>query len=84
MLTVWLPMCSTVAPLARGELEGTSLAMAQGKASPVLVVAPIFRVPTVLRSGAVGVPPTARGACDGRLYGPPDESWVIRFTLCIE
>ena len=48
-----------------GELEGTSLAMAQGKASPVLVVAPIFRVPTVLQRVPSAVPPTV--VAHGRL-----------------
>ena len=56
--------------IARGAGAGTSLAMflgvgyyrRLGKALPVPAVAPIFWVPPVLRSGAVGVPPTARGA----------------------
>ena len=61
-----------------GELEGTSLAMVQASASPVLVVEPIFRVPPVLRSGADGELPTARRACDGRLSGPSD-AFLARF-----
>ena len=62
----------TVAPVARG-VGGdlTSNGLGQGFTSST-VVEPIFWVPPVLRSGAVGLPPRARGACNGRLYGPPD------------
>ena len=41
-----------------GEVEGTSLAMYQAKASPVPAHVPMFRVPTVLRRVPSAVPPT--------------------------
>ena len=46
-----------------GEVEGTSLAMAQAKASPVPAPEPMFRVSAVLRRYDADVPPTAVGAC---------------------
>ena len=46
-----------------GEVEGTSLAMYQAKASPVPAHVPMFRVPTVLRRVPSAVPPTVVGAC---------------------
>ena len=45
-----------------GELEGTSLAIAQAKGSPVLALEPMFGVLTELQRYAAGVPPTAVGA----------------------
>ena len=50
-----------------GEVEGTSLAMSQSKASPVSAHVPMFRVPTVLRRVPSAAPRTAVGACDRRL-----------------
>ena len=50
-----------------GEVEGTSLAMYQAKASPVPAHVPMFRVSPVLRRVPSAVPPTAVGACDRRL-----------------
>ena len=50
-----------------GEVEGTSQAIAQAKASPVPALAPMFRVSPVLRRLPTAVPPTAVGACVGRL-----------------
>ena len=44
-----------------GEVEGTSLAMSQAKASPVPAHVPMFRVPTVLRRVPSAVPPTVVG-----------------------
>ena len=77
MLTSWLHMCFNVALMAREVGGGTSLAMVQGKALPVLVVEPIFRVPMALQrdTGAVGgcrrrVPQTVVGGCDGRQSVP--------------
>ena len=45
------------------QVEGTSLAMAQGKASPVPAPEPMFRVSPVLRRLPTAVPPTAVGRC---------------------
>ena len=45
-----------------GEVQGTSMAMVQGKYSPVLAHIPMFRVPTVL----LRVPSRHAGAADGR------------------
>ena len=50
-----------------GEVEGTSLAMTQAKASPVPAPAPMFRVSPVLRRLPSAVPPTIVGSCAGRL-----------------
>ena len=44
-----------------GEVEGTSLAMSQAKASPVPAHVPMFRVPTVLRRVPSAVPQTVVG-----------------------
>ena len=44
-----------------GEVEGTSLAMYQAKASPVPAHVPMFRVPTGLRRVPAAVPRTAVG-----------------------
>ena len=62
--------CAPLLVLWPGEVEGTSLAMAQGKASPVPAPAPMFRVSAVLRRYDADVPPTAVGACGGRRLGP--------------
>ena len=62
--------CAQLLVLWPGEVEGTSLAMAQGKASPVPAPEPMFRVSAVLRRYDADVPPTAVGACDGRLPVP--------------
>ena len=61
--------CAPLLVLWPGEVEGTSLAMAQGKASPVPAPAPMFRVSAVLRRYDADVPPTAVGACGRRLPG---------------
>ena len=55
--------CAPLLVLWPGEVEGTSLAMAQGKASPVPAPEPMFRVSPVLRRYDTDVPPTAVGAC---------------------
>ena len=55
--------CAPLLVLWPGEVEGTSLAMAQGKASPVPAPEPMFRVSPVLRRYDADVPPTAVGAC---------------------
>ena len=57
--------CAPLLVLWPGEVDGTSLAMAQGKASPVPAPAPMFRVSAVLRRYDADVPPTAVGACAG-------------------
>ena len=62
--------CSPLLVLWPGEVEGTSLAMAQGKASPVPAPEPMFRVSPVLRRYDADVPPTAVGACCRRRLGP--------------
>ena len=54
--------CAPLLVLWPGEVEGTSLAMAQGKASPVPAPEPMFRVSAVLRRYDADVPPTAVGA----------------------
>ena len=54
--------CAPLLVLWPGEVEGTSLAMAQGKASPVPAPEPMFRVSPVLRRYDADVPPTAVGA----------------------
>ena len=61
--------CAPLLVLWPGEVEGTSLAMAQGKASPVPAPAPMFRVSAVLRRYDADVPPTAVGACCGHVLG---------------
>ena len=43
------------------EVEGTSLAMSQAQASPVPALAPMFRVPPVLRRVPSAVSPTVVG-----------------------
>ena len=58
--------CAPLLVLWPGEVEGTSLAMAQGKASPVPAPEPMFRVSAVLRRYDADVPPTAVGACRRR------------------
>ena len=62
--------CAPLLVLWPGEVEGTSLAMAQGKASPVPAPEPMFRVSPVLRRYDADVPPTAVGACCRRRLGP--------------
>ena len=62
--------CAPLLVLWPGEVEGTSLAMAQGKASPVPAPAPMFRVSAVLRRYDADVPPTAVGACCGHALRP--------------
>ena len=59
--------CAPLLVLWPGEVEGTSLAMAQGKASPVPAPAPMFRVSAVLRRYDADVPPTAVGATPSML-----------------
>ena len=54
MLTVWLPMCSSVAPMARREVEWTSLAMNQGKTLPVPAHILMFQVGYGAPTGGVG------------------------------
>ena len=54
--------CAPLLVLWPGEVEGTSLAMAQGKASPVPAPEPMFRVSPVLRRYDADVPLTAVGA----------------------
>ena len=49
-----------------GEVEGTSLAMSQAKASPVPAHVPMFRVPTVLRRVPSAVPQTVVGESFGQ------------------
>ena len=53
------------------------MAMAQAKASPVPALEPMFRVSPVLRRLPTAVPPTAVGACVGRLSVPQ-----TRFPRC--
>ena len=53
--------CAPLLVLWPGEVERTSLAMAQGKASPVPAPAPMFRVSAVLRRYDADVPPTRDG-----------------------
>ena len=62
--------CAPLLVLWPGEVEGTSLAMAQGKASPVPAPEPMFRVSAVLRRYDADVPPTAVGACCGHALRP--------------
>ena len=68
--------CAPLLVLWPGEVEGPSLAMAQGKASPVPAPKPMFRVSPVLRRYDADVPPTAVGACCRRSLGPH-----IRFSM---
>ena len=66
--------CAPLLVLWPGEVEGTSLAMAQGRAcccSPVPRPAPMFRVSAVLRRYDADVPPTAVEACYRRRLGIP-------------
>ena len=51
-----------------GEVEGTSLAMSQAKASPVPAHVPMVRVPTVLRRVPSAVLWTVVGADFGRFW----------------
>ena len=79
MLAVWLPMCPTDGPMARivgGDLPSDDTG--QFKASTVTAVVPIFRVPPVLQSGEVEVPPTAVGAC-GRRFPVLKFAFFARF-----
>ena len=45
-----------------GEVEGTSLAIAQGKASPVPALLAMYRVPPVLQRVPSRVPPAVKNA----------------------
>ena len=57
-------VCFLCAPLLLpwlGEVQGASLAMIQGKESPVTVHIPMFRVSTVLLRVPSAVPPTVVG-----------------------
>ena len=72
--------CAPLLVLWPGEVEGTSLAMAQAKASPVPAHVPMFRVPTVLRRVPSAVPPTVVGACDRRRLGAP-RAFPVRFFV---
>ena len=61
-----------------GEVEGTSLAMSQAKASPAPAHVPMFRVPTVLRRVPSAVPQTVVG------HGRTPLPFANRLELCVQ
>ena len=81
MRTLWLPMCSTVAPMARGgRRDITSNAPGQSFTSTRALL-PIFRMSTVLRWVPSAVPPKAVGACDRH---PPFENRLCGSMFQVE